>query len=221
MAGHLVALAAFFVQAYPRPPSLHIDIFDAHFLGGRADAREGIGHQGNQGAIAQAHDGRCVDRFQESAGLVSRQHGRLAFLHGMFRTPDHAGGVRRHGLAHDKPVEQHPQSGELQLDGRSRDALLQLFDVGGDVDGLHVAEMAEASRLAPGGECGRRLAVGFARMRIPDVGGKELEDAFRGRRVRSEKRVYSVPDAGSTAALLGVSVAIIALARRKSATRVE
>ena len=38
---------------------------------------------------------------------------------------------------------------------------------------------------------------------------------------KKDKRVYSVPDAGSTAALLGVSVAIIALARRKIATRVE
>jgi VPDSG-CTERM motif len=38
---------------------------------------------------------------------------------------------------------------------------------------------------------------------------------------KKDKRPYSVPDAGSTAALLGVSVAIIALVRRKIATRVE
>ena len=38
---------------------------------------------------------------------------------------------------------------------------------------------------------------------------------------KKDKRVYSVPDAGSTAALLGVSVALVALARRKIATRVE
>ena len=196
MAGHLVALAAFFMQAHPRPPSLHIDVLDAHLLGGRADAGEGIGHQGNQGAIAQAHARvACVDRFEQRAGLVRRQHRRLAFLHGMLRATDHAGGVGRHGLADDKPVEQHAQRGELQLDGGSRDALLQLLDVGGDVDGLHVAEMAEASRLAPGGECGRRLAVGFARMRIPDIGGEELEDAFRGRRVRSKKLGMVIPAA--------------------------
>jgi protein with PEP-CTERM/exosortase system signal len=37
---------------------------------------------------------------------------------------------------------------------------------------------------------------------------------------KKDKRTYSVPDAGSTAALLGVSVALVALARRKIA-RVE
>jgi VPDSG-CTERM motif len=34
---------------------------------------------------------------------------------------------------------------------------------------------------------------------------------------KKDKRPYSVPDAGFTAALLGVSVALIALARRKIA----
>ena len=39
--------------------------------------------------------------------------------------------------------------------------MLQLLDVGGDMDGLRVAEMAEASCLAPDGECRRRLAIGL------------------------------------------------------------
>ena len=52
--GHLVALAAFFVKAHPGAAALHINIFDPHLDDG-PDAREGIDHKPDQGAIPQAH----------------------------------------------------------------------------------------------------------------------------------------------------------------------
>jgi hypothetical protein len=63
----------------------------------------------------------------------------------MLRPTNHACGVGGHDLADDKLVEKHADgSSELEFDGRRCDPLLQLFDIGCDVYGLHVAEMIEA-----------------------------------------------------------------------------
>ena len=44
-------------------------------------------------------------------------------------------------------------------------------------------------RLAPGGEAGRGLRVGLAGVRVPDMGGEELEDAAGGAGIgRIERR---------------------------------
>ena len=68
---HFVALAAFFVQAHPPAFALAVIVLDAHG-DGRADAREGIGHQGDQRAVAQADDGRDVDAVEQLARLGRR-----------------------------------------------------------------------------------------------------------------------------------------------------
>lgn len=47
MAGHLVPLAAFFVQPHPGPPPLNVDILNPH-LHGRAHARKRVDHERNQ-----------------------------------------------------------------------------------------------------------------------------------------------------------------------------
>src|SRR5258707_1249543 len=54
---HLVAFAALLLQ--PHPPALAVGkiVFDAHGNGG-ADAREGIDHDADQRAVAQAHEPR-------------------------------------------------------------------------------------------------------------------------------------------------------------------
>lgn len=98
----------------------------------------------------------------------------------MLRPAHGARGVHRDDLAHHKPVEQHPDTGELELDGRSRHPALQLLNVSRDVDGLHVAQMTDAFSLAPGGEFPGRLAVGLPDMGVADVGGEEFEDAALG-----------------------------------------
>ena len=53
--------------------------------------------------------------------------------------------------------------------------------------GLHGAELVEAVGLAPGGEVGGGLGVGFPGVGVSDVGGEEFEDALGGRRVRGKQ----------------------------------
>jgi hypothetical protein len=69
--GELVALAAFFVQANPKPPVLGKNILDFHGKRG-ADAGEGINHKTDQGTVAQSDMRARVDTVEQRAGLVSR-----------------------------------------------------------------------------------------------------------------------------------------------------
>ena len=81
---------------------------------------------------------------------------------------------------------------KTELDRGRRHPELQVFDVGGDVHRLDVAQMGDAIRVAPGGEAGRGLRVGLAGVRVPDMGGEELEDAAGGTRVgRIERRQWA------------------------------
>ena len=105
----------------------------------------------------------------------------------MFRPTNHARGVGGHDLADDKPVEEHADGGELEFDGRCRDPLLQLLDIGRDVHGLHVAKMGDTVSFAPGGEFSGRLAVGFPGVRVSDVDSKKLPEALGGLRPGEEK----------------------------------
>ncbi len=52
--GHVVELAALLVQPDPGAAGLHVDILDSHPFGGGADAGEGVGHERDQRAVAQA-----------------------------------------------------------------------------------------------------------------------------------------------------------------------
>ena len=58
-----------------------------------------------------------------------------------------------------------------------RHQALQFFDVGGDVDRLDLAQVGDATPLRPGGEAACSPGVGFAGVRVPDMGGEELDDA--------------------------------------------
>jgi hypothetical protein len=58
-----MASAAFLLQAHPEPPVLRVHVLDAH-ADGRADAGEGIDHEADERAVAQADDGRDIDRVE-------------------------------------------------------------------------------------------------------------------------------------------------------------
>ncbi len=96
----------------------------------------------------------------------------------MLRPTNHARGVGGHDLTEDKPIKEHADGGELYFDRRRRDPLLQFFDVGRDVDRLHVAEMIEAAGFAPEGEVAGGLCVGLPGVRVADIGSEEFKDAF-------------------------------------------
>ena len=133
--GHLVMLAAFLVEPHPGVAALREYVLEAH-LEHRAHAREGIDHQGDQRPVAQAHRGACGDRIKQVAGFFSCQRGRLALLERMLRPAHGAGRVGGDDLAHHKPVEEHADRGQLEFDRRSRQAALQLLDIGGDMEWL-------------------------------------------------------------------------------------
>ena len=135
MARHGVLLAALLVQAHPKPPVLRIHVLHAH-ADRRADAREGIDHQADQRPVAEADDRRRVDRVDQLPRLRRIKHRRLAAPHDMARPAHGGGGINRHDLADDKPVEQMPQRRQAQLRGRRGARLLQLLDIGGDMHAL-------------------------------------------------------------------------------------
>jgi hypothetical protein len=95
--GDLVLLAAFLVQTHLAAPALDKIIPHLHFQH-VVDAREAVHHDGDESAIAQADEGgfepfrltigRRIshdrDAVEELAGLLGRQHRRLAFFHDVF-----------------------------------------------------------------------------------------------------------------------------------------
>src|SRR5688572_19751363 len=68
VAGHLVILAVLLVQPHPEAALLRVDVLDAHGERG-ADAREAVGHERDQRAVAKARVRRDVDGIEEVARL--------------------------------------------------------------------------------------------------------------------------------------------------------
>ena len=89
---------------------------------------------------------------------------------------DGMGGVVRHDLADDQPVEQHPDRGELLLDRGRGVRAAQLLDPGGDMDRPD-RRQAQAHLPAPGEEAPGGAGVGGAGVRVADPGGEELDVA--------------------------------------------
>jgi hypothetical protein len=57
--------------------------------------------------------------------------------------------IRWHHLAGYQPIEKHPDRREMLLDRRRRPLRLQRLDIGGHVDGLHLAELADPLPYTP------------------------------------------------------------------------
>ena len=62
-----------------------------------------------------------------SRRLLRGEHGRFSFLHHVTRAAYRAGRIHRNDLPEHQPIEQHPQRGQMLLDGGSGGGLL--FDV--------------------------------------------------------------------------------------------
>jgi hypothetical protein len=131
MRRHLVALAAFLLQ--PHPPALAVDkvVVDLHRNDG-ADAREGVGHDADHRAVAQADEpghfsfrpisqGNLpdhLDAFEQVSGLSLGQHRRLAALDDVLGPAHRMGWVDGEDLTDDQPVEQHADCRQMLLDRR-------------------------------------------------------------------------------------------------------
>ena len=100
----------------------------------------------------------------------------------MARPAHGRGRIGRHDLAEHHPIEQVTQRGQAQLRGRRGSRALQLLDVGGDMHALDRRELRDALRLKPVEEFRRRARIGATRVRIPDLGCEEFEEAIGGAR---------------------------------------
>ena len=201
MTGHVMLLAALLVQAHPVALSLHEIVRDRHLRDG-ADAGEAVGHEADQGTVAQADEvGACPrhavfldcfsnrDAVEEHAGLVGRQDGRLALFYDVFWAAHGMGRINLNNVADDQPVEQHPERGEMLLDRWRRQFGLQILYESGDVKRLHAGKLVDVFLAAPGGEAPRRVKVCPARVIVVDLRREEFEHALCGfRRGRKERR---------------------------------
>jgi hypothetical protein len=173
---HFVALAAFLVKA--DPPALPVGkiILDPHRHHG-ADAGEGVGHDPDQGAVAQADEGRGVDALDQRAGLVGREHGGLAALDDVLGAANRGGGIAGEDAAGDEPIEQHADGGEVLLDGRLRHPVLERLYIGGDVKRLDIDQRHDPGGVEPGEEVRHRPVIGHAGVLVADGGGEEFQEA--------------------------------------------
>ena len=82
VAGHRVALAALLAQPHPQPTVLRVDILDRH-AERRADAGEGMDHEGDQRAIAHTGMRRDIDAIEQRARFRRIENRRLSRRHHM------------------------------------------------------------------------------------------------------------------------------------------
>jgi len=77
-------------------------------------------------------------------------------------------------LADNQIVEEHPQCREVLLDRSGGELCRELLDVGGDEEGLELAER-KASRLTPAEKPSDGPGVGAPGVGVADLGGEELD----------------------------------------------
>ncbi len=95
----------------------------------------------------------------------------------MLRPPNSVGRIGVHDVAGGQPIEQHPDRGQVLLDGVFGMGAAELLDVGGYVHGRHPRKIFQTSLRAPGGEGLDGLEVGPSSMDIAGVDGEELPEA--------------------------------------------
>jgi hypothetical protein len=130
--GNIVFLAALFVQPDPVPAALHEIIANLHLKDG-THTSEGVDHNGDQSAIAQAKQiglawsllviSRLLgygDTLEQCMGLFGGQNRCLALLDRVARAADSMGGVILDNIPGHEPVEQHAKRGQVLLHGRRR-----------------------------------------------------------------------------------------------------
>lgn len=99
-----------------------------------AIVRKHLGYSPIPGRFAGQVNAFCRDYLNPYVNF----HRPCFFAESMTDVPGSADGadrVHRHDLAHDQPVEEHADGGELLFHGRSREGLLPFLDPGCDMHG--------------------------------------------------------------------------------------
>jgi hypothetical protein len=129
MGGHVMMLAAFFVQSRPPALALREVVTDVHVHRGR-DPSEGVDQEGDQRAIAQSDWRRHIDAVEELPRFVIGQDRRLAFFYDVLGPAHRGSRVHLDDLAHHQPVEQHANRRKVLFDRRRTVLLTQELDIG-------------------------------------------------------------------------------------------
>jgi len=87
---------------------------DAHGRG-RADAREGIDHQRDERAVAQADERRNIDAVEQRARFVGGEDRHLAALHAVLESAHGGGRIERRHAAGGEIIKEMPNGGEMAL----------------------------------------------------------------------------------------------------------
>ena len=113
-------------------------------------------------------------------GFLGCQDRRLAFLETVARAPDGMGRISVDNMSRHQPVEEHANRGQVLLDRRRREFVLQVVDEGGDMERLDLGELVNFFGCAPFGETTGGVDIGSSRMRVVDLRREKLEEALRG-----------------------------------------
>ena len=96
-----------------------------------------------------------------------------------WRSAHRTGRVKWHDLADNQPVEQHADGRQVLLDGRRREGLRQLLDLGSHPHRLDPVQR-QAPDVTPVGEPVCSCQVSRARVRVADVGCEEFPEPVLG-----------------------------------------
>src|SRR5258708_2889142 len=117
MSRNLVALAALLMEAQPESLAVLVVVFNFH-MDCRANAREGVAHQPDQGAVPNSDDRAGVDRIKKLSCFVRFEYWCLASLDDALGSPDRCCRVHGYDLSDHEPIEKHPDRGQVLLDRR-------------------------------------------------------------------------------------------------------
>ncbi len=187
---HLVALAAFLVQPHPPALALGVVVLDLHGDHG-ADPGEGVGHDADQRAVAQADEGRAVDAFDQPAGLLFGQHRGLAAAHDVLGPADRMRRIDGEDLADDQPVEQHADRRKVQFTVGLAAVVCNTSTLAATWNRLEVREHTDLAV----GSASARLPVRLIPKILPDVYGLwDLARARRANRIVNRRLTGQVHD---------------------------
>jgi hypothetical protein len=131
-------------------------------------------------------------RMQSFTEEKRTQYRCLAFFNDIFGTAHGMGRIDVDDMPGNKPVEQHPERGQVLLDCGRRKPVLQIFDEGGHVERLDLRKLENAVAGTPVSEAACGIHVGAASVIVADLGCEKFQNAFRRFRRGCKKRRLEV-----------------------------
>ena len=144
----------------------------------RADAAEGVEPRCDQRPIAETHDVRRVDAFEELARFGRGEDRRLSFSDDVPRPADCSRGVHADDSSNEQKIEQHTNRSKFLLNTRLFNFRSARLDVGRNVERLNRGKFTDPVPLAPGEEPEHGTKIRPARVRVTNRAGEKFEEPF-------------------------------------------